>query len=236
MESVPVPREKTSTRPLHKTPRRELSAPSQCNVEWVRAGPGATGMCVYFATGDVSPERHDPPSTNFAKRGRRARRTLKECTFISLGTDPEVQDNIEHKSEARVDHRLDSPAAARQVPTEAQGACSRADGVTQGSAAWAGGAGGEAMTLRGCARSNIEHTSEARGGHRPDSPAAARGGAHRGASCSLESRRRNTRIDCVDRKRWRGSNGIVGVRSKRTNLRRRRRRRPSTRPQTLCKW
>ena len=89
-------RKKRPLDPTHQTRRREPSAPSQCNVEWVRAGPDATGMCVYFATGDVSPKRHDPPSTNFAKRGRRARRILKECTFMSLGTDPDVQDNIEH--------------------------------------------------------------------------------------------------------------------------------------------
>ena len=55
-----------------------------------------------------------------------------EWTLFSLGTDPDVQDNIEHKSEARVDHRLDSPDAALLVPTEAQAACSRAGGVTHG--------------------------------------------------------------------------------------------------------
>ena len=64
-------------------------------------------MCVYFATGDVSPKRHDPPSTNFAKRARCARRIFKECTFFSLGTDPHVHDNIEHlEIETWKDHNL----------------------------------------------------------------------------------------------------------------------------------
>ena len=52
-------------------------------------------MCVYFATGEVSTNRNYPPSTNFASRGRRAPRNLKEWTLFSLGTDPEMQDNIE---------------------------------------------------------------------------------------------------------------------------------------------
>ena len=53
-------------------------------------------MCVYFATGKCPPDQHDPPSANFANWGWGAHWFCKECTFISLGTDPEVQDNIEH--------------------------------------------------------------------------------------------------------------------------------------------
>ena len=96
---IPFPSraKKTSTRLFHEAWRRYPVAPSHCNVERLCVSPGETGMCVYFATGEVSPNRNDPPSTNFAKRGRRERPVLKEWTFFSLGTDPDVQDNIEQK-------------------------------------------------------------------------------------------------------------------------------------------
>ena len=67
---------------------KKLRAPSPCNVEKGSAGPGATGMCVYFATGKCPPDQHDPPSANFANWGEGAHWFCKECTFISLGTDP----------------------------------------------------------------------------------------------------------------------------------------------------
>ena len=51
-------------------------------------------MCVYFAAGEVSPNRNDPPSTNFANKGETCTTEIEGVDVFSLGTDPGMQDNI----------------------------------------------------------------------------------------------------------------------------------------------